>query len=104
MAEEKKKRKKKAAADGDGGKGHKKNWREEYATPGEIKAFLSDHVYLRYNTVKYRVEARLPEEDPFSQNSELTQFFRLSSLRGSATWKPCSTPAMCPISTRSSTI
>ena len=44
----------------DGDSGHKKPWREEYATPGEIKAFLSDHVYLRYNTVKYRVEARLP--------------------------------------------
>ena len=79
----KKKRKKKAAADGDGGKEHKKNWREEYATPGEIKAFLSDHVYLRYNTVKYRVEARLPEEDPFSQNSELTQFV-------SDDWQPMS--------------
>ena len=42
--------------DGDGG--HKKPWREEYATPGEIKAFLSDHVYLRYNTVQYRSHGR----------------------------------------------
>ena len=56
----KKKRKKK---DDDGGqKEHKKNWREEYATPSEIKTFLSDHIYLRYNTVKYRIEARLPGE------------------------------------------
>ena len=53
---------------------HKKPWQEVYATPGEIKAFLSDHVYLRYNTVKYRIEARLPAEDPFCQNSELAQF------------------------------
>ena len=77
MAEEKNKRKKKAAAgDGDDGeeKVHKVPWQEKYATPTEIKQFLSDHVYLRYNTVKYRVEARLPEEDPFSQNSELAQF------------------------------
>ena len=77
MAEEKNKRKKKAAAgDGDDGeeKVHKVPWQEKYATPAEIKQFLSDHVYLRYNTVKYRVEARLPEEDPFSQNSELAQF------------------------------
>ena len=53
---------------------HKKNWREYMATPAEIKAFLSDHVYLRYNTVKHRIEARLPPGDPFCQNSELAQF------------------------------
>ena len=67
----------------DGDSGHKKPWREEYATPAEIKAFLSDHVYLRYNTVKYRVEARLPSEDPFCQNSELAQFV-------SDAWQPMS--------------
>ena len=80
----KRKRKKKAAAEGDGGeKAHKKNWREVNATPAEIKAFLSDHVYLRYNLVKYRVEARLPSEDPFWQNTELAQFV-------SDDWQPMS--------------
>ena len=81
-----KKKTKKAAAESDGGgkehkprsaqgdASHKKNWRETYATVGEIKQFLSDHVYLRYNMVKYRVEARLPSEDAFCQNSELAQF------------------------------
>ena len=44
MAEEKKKRKKKAASDGDGEeKVHKVPWQEKYATPAEIKQFLSDH-------------------------------------------------------------
>ena len=62
---------------------HKKNWRETYATPEEIKTFLSDHVYLRYNTVKYRVEARLPPQDDFCQNSELAQFV-------SDDWQPLS--------------
>ena len=85
MTEEKpkKKRKKKTAAEGEGGKDHKKNWREVNATPEEIKAFLSDHVYLRYNLVKYRVEARLPSEDPFWQNNELAQFM-------SDDWQPMS--------------
>lgn len=55
-------------------KEHKKPWRETYATPGEIKAFLSDHTYLRYNMVKHRVEVRLPPGDPFSGNWELEQF------------------------------
>ena len=57
-----------------GEKEHKVPWQEKYATPKEIKAFLSDHIYLRYNTVKHRVEARLPAEDAFCQNSELAQF------------------------------
>ena len=77
MEEEKpkKKRTKKSAAEGDDSeKEHKKPWQETYATPAEIKAFLSDHIYLRYNMVKYRVEARLPPEDPFCCNSELAQF------------------------------
>ena len=55
-------------------KEHKKNWREYTATLAEIKAFLSDHAYLRYNTVKHRVEFRLPASDPFVQNSTLTEF------------------------------
>jgi len=84
MAEEKKKRKKKVAEDGGGEeKEHKVSWQEKYATPAEIKQFLSDHVYLRYNTVKYRVEARLPSEDAFCQNSELAQF-------ASDDWQPMS--------------
>ena len=64
-------------------KEHKKPWQEVYDTPKEIKAFLSDHIYLRYNTVKHRVEARLPEEDSFCQNSELAQF-------ASDDWQPMS--------------
>ena len=71
----KKKRKKKAATEENGGeKEHKPNWREVYATIREIKTFLSDHVYLRYNVVKHQVEARLPEEDPFFANEEFRQF------------------------------
>ena len=77
-----KKRKKAVAAD-DGAGEHKPNWREVYATVGEIKAFLSDHVYLRYNTVKHRVEARVPPGDPFIENSELNEFI-------SDTWQPMS--------------
>ena len=78
-------KKKKAAAESDSGveKVHKKPWQEKYASPEEIKSFLSDHVYLRYNTVKYRVEARLPSEDAFCQNSELAQF-------ASDDWQPMS--------------
>ena len=80
MEEEKpkKKRKKKSVAEGDGTqeKEHKKNWQEVYATYEEIKDFLRNHVYMRYNTVKYQVEARLPPGDPFCCNSELAQFVR----------------------------
>ncbi len=57
-----------------GEKEHKVPWQEKYATPKEIKAFLSDHIYLRWNSVKHRVEARLPAEDAFCQNSELALF------------------------------
>ena len=83
MAEEKKKRKKAAAGSDGGEKEHKVPWQEKYASPEEIKAFLSDHIYLRYNTVKYRVEARLPSRDAFCQNSELAQF-------ASDDWQPMS--------------
>ena len=110
MAEEKKKRKKAAAGSDGGEKEHKVPWQEKYASPEEIKAFLSNHIYLRYNRVKYRVEARLPSGDAFCQNSELAQFAsddwqpmsdRLtSSPRGSATWRRCSTPGMCRLSSR----
>ena len=82
-----KKKAKKAAAEGDGSgsseKEHKKPWQETYASPGEIKQFLSDHVYLRYNMVKHRLEARLPPEDEFCCNSELAQF-------ASVDWQPMS--------------
>ena len=77
MSEEKpkKKRKKKAAAEEDGNeKGHKKPWTETYATVEEIKAFLRDHVYLRFNVVRHQVEARLPAEDPFFASEEFQQF------------------------------
>ena len=86
MEEEKakKKRKKKAATEGEDGekKEHKPNWREVNATPEEIKAFLSDHICLRYNMVKYRIEARLPPEDPFCQNSELAHLLRTAWVCG----------------------
>ena len=64
-------------------KEHKVPWQEKYASPEEIKAFLSNHIYLRYNRVKYRVEARLPSGDAFCQNSELAQF-------ASDDWQPMS--------------
>ncbi|MCR5240562.1 MAG: hypothetical protein K6E15_10440 [Prevotella sp.] len=83
MTEEKAKKKRKKKAADESEKEHKKNWREVNATPGEIKAFLSDHIYLRYNMVKYRIEARLPSEDPFWQNNELAQFV-------SDDWQPMS--------------
>ena len=80
---EKKKKTKKHAEGVGSEKAHKKPWQETYATPEEIKTFLSDHVYLRYNTVKHRVEARLPSEDAFCRNSELAQF-------ASDDWQPMS--------------
>ena len=75
MAEkEKKKSVKKAAEEGGEEKEHKVPWQEQYATAKEIKAFLDNHIYLRWNSVKHRVEARLPTEDAFCQNSELALF------------------------------
>ena len=53
----KKKRKKKAA---EGSKERKANWKEYTASVEDIKAFLSDHVYLRHNVITRRVECRLP--------------------------------------------
>ena len=52
------KKKKKAATDED--KEHKKNWREVYASVGDIKAFLGGRLYLRHNVITRRVECRLP--------------------------------------------
>ena len=83
MESEDKSKKRKKKADQTTEREHKKPWQETYATPKEIKAFLDDHIYLRYNTVKHRVEARLPEEDTFCQNSELAQF-------ASDEWQPMS--------------
>ena len=63
MSEEKpKKKRKKSAAEGDGTqeKEHKKNWREVYASVGDIKAFLGGRLYLRHNVITGRVECRLP--------------------------------------------
>ena len=56
------KKKKKSAAEGDGTqeKEHKKNWREEYATVEDIKAFLGGRLYLRHNVITRRVECKLP--------------------------------------------
>ena len=63
MSEEKpKKKRKKSAAEGDKKKKkeHKKNWREVYASVGDIKAFLGGRLYLRHNVITGRVECRLP--------------------------------------------
>ena len=81
--EEPKKKRKQEVAEEDEAKAHKRPWQETYATVGEIKAFLSDHVYLRYNTVKHRVEARVPPGDPFIEHSELAEFV-------SDMWQPMS--------------
>ena len=61
MDEEKPKKKRKkgdqttpAPSYSGGEKTHKVPWQEKYATPKEIKAFLSDHIYLRWNSVKHR--------------------------------------------------
>ena len=71
-------KKKKSATEGEGSgeKEHKPNWREVYATYEDIKDFLRGHVYLRYNTIKYQVEARLPSGDPFCCNGELAEFVK----------------------------
>ena len=61
-----KKQKKKGSADDGGSKEHKKNWRETTATVAEIKNYLSDNVYLRYNLVTRQTECRRPEPDFFS--------------------------------------
>ena len=52
------KKKKKATTDEE--KEHKKNWREVYASVGDIKAFLGGRLYLRHNVITGRVECRLP--------------------------------------------
>ena len=37
-----------------GERGHRKNWREEYASAEEIKTFLDDRIYLRHNVITRR--------------------------------------------------
>ena len=69
MTEEKpkRKRKKKSAADYDGGQNeHKKPWQETTASVAEIRDYLSNNVYLRYNLVTRQVECRRPEADFFT--------------------------------------
>ena len=46
-------------------KEHKKNWREVYASVEDIKDFLGDRIYLRYNVITGRIECRVPERDLF---------------------------------------
>ena len=61
MSEEKpKKKRKKSAAEGDGTqeKEHKKNWREVYASVGDIKAFLGGRLYLRHNVTAVELRDR----------------------------------------------
>jgi hypothetical protein len=59
MDEEKPKRKRKKKA-AEGSKERKANWKEYTASVEDIKAFLSDHVYLQHNVITRRVECRLP--------------------------------------------
>jgi len=64
--EKESKRKKKPAAVPGGGKEHKPNWREVYASVEDIQAFLSDNIFLRHNVITGPVECRIPSADPFS--------------------------------------
>ena len=66
---DKKQSKKKPKAEGDDG--HKKNWREVYASMEDIQQFLSDRIYLRHNVITGRVEFRVPEADQFTAGSGL---------------------------------
>ena len=43
---------------------HKANWREVYASPEDIKRFLSEHVMLRHNVVRGRTEIHWIETPP----------------------------------------
>ena len=50
--------------------GRKQNWKEYTATVEEIKAFLTDRIYLRHNVITGRVEYRIPAPDLFSASDE----------------------------------
>ena len=80
MEEKKKSKKKQPKAAGDDG-GHKKHWREVYASVEEIQQFLSDRIYLRHNVITGRVEYRVPEADQFAADSGLV---------ASGEWQPVS--------------
>ena len=60
VMEEEKPKKKREQKTVDGSKERKANWKEYTATVEDIKAVLSDHVYLRHNVITRRVECRLP--------------------------------------------
>jgi predicted P-loop ATPase len=60
VIEEEKPKKKRKQKTVDGSKERKANWKEYTASVEDIKAFLSDHVYLRHNVITRRVECRLP--------------------------------------------
>ena len=45
-------------------KEHKRPWQEVYATPEDIKRFLSEHVMLRHNVVRGRTEIHWIEAPP----------------------------------------
>ena len=60
VMEEEKPKKKRKQKTVDGSKERKANWKEYTASVEDIKAFLSDHVYLRHNVITRRVECRLP--------------------------------------------
>ena len=51
-------------------KEHKPNWKEVYATPEDIKAFLADTIYLRHNVITGRVECRIPSTYQFDGSKE----------------------------------
>ena len=70
-------------------KDRKQNWKEYTATVEDIKAFLSDRIYLRHNVITRRVECRLPASDLFSA-SERHGFSQNSIIRVS----PCSSEAI----------
>ena len=45
-------------------KDHKRPWQEVYASVEDIKAFLNEHVMLRYNVITKRTEVHVIERDP----------------------------------------
>ena len=58
--------KKGGAKGGEKEKVHKKpNWKEYTASVEDIKAFLTDRIYLRHNVITGRVEYRLPSSYTF---------------------------------------
>ena len=49
-------------------KERKPNWKDYMASVDDIKAFLSDRIYLRHNVITGRVECRIPERDYFDDS------------------------------------